>query len=297
MTSLSELSLANTYPPEGDSLDLGPLAGLPNLKRLNLSGSYVPSLDSLVGLTTLEVLDLRDSLTPGTEFPKFASLRQLKDLRLGDSPYEDESIPIANLRFLRALPQLETLDLKCRYIDGNLGAELARAKSLRKLSVCYLSDFGPLSALTGLQELTVLDAPEDLRPLSKLRALRLLHLSGSATKPARVANLAQLSQLEELTLRFRGVQPLAEVATLPRLHRLTLSLGPNDSLAPLASLPELELLNITNNVVRQVDLLAQIRSLKKLVHHHTTIPPEELLHLREQRPDLIFEPPLASDDP
>ncbi len=273
--SLRELSLVEASAPDSEqALALGVLEKLPALRKLDVSKTYVPSLQGVARLRSLEVLDLRDSLTPGSEFPLLATLGTLKELHLGDAPNEHEVVPSANLRFVRSMPNLQVLTLRCRAFEGSASAELAYARGLQSLELCHESKFEPLAKLTQLTELSVLSNRFDMRSLGRLKALRSLSLLGPGEIQS-IGPLARLESLEELTLR---------------------NLAKRASLRPLAKLAKLRTLSLSQLRMSDVTVLAAVASLKKLKYQGNSTALAERVRLSEMRPDLAMEPALPNLD-
>lgn len=246
---------------------------------IDCSDTYVENLSAIATLSNLKVLDLTGSLTPGSEFPKLAKLTNLRELYLSEAPYEDEVVPLQNLRFVRSLPKLEVLDLSCRYFDGPMFDELVHAKALKRLSVCYVSDFRQVAKLSNLEELQVLGAPSDLRPLSGLSKLRKLHLSGNDDVPATLIPLKELGELEELNLEYTRIPSLAPLSQLHNLRTLAIRAG------------------LGGTGVSDLISLGQNKKLESFRHSHVESARGELRELSRMLPKLRFDPPLTEDEP
>ncbi len=178
---------------------LSQLAGLKNLKSLNLHGSNVNSLAlaNIQGLTALTELNLSGTAIDG-----------------------------AALASLRGLSNLQGLDLDRTAIDDSGLAVLANLTALIRLSLngTKLSGVGlvHLKGLNRLEELSlegtrVSDA--GLAHLAGLTRLKVLELKGTLVGDAGLKYLKDFSNLETLTLDRTAVTDagLAHLTVLPHL--------------------------------------------------------------------------------
>ncbi|WP_405717822.1 leucine-rich repeat domain-containing protein [Streptomyces sp. NBC_01537] len=98
LSTLRELDLSNLQPGEYNSLVAfpHPVTGLPALRSLNLSHIFLETVpDELLGLTALEELDLRGSLSALLpRLPDLAALPRLRVLRMnGSTPWSFQPEP------------------------------------------------------------------------------------------------------------------------------------------------------------------------------------------------------------
>ena len=124
--------------------DLSPVAGLTNLRLLDLRGNRISDISPLAGLTNLAWLELWDNRI--TDLSPLAELTNLTELRLGGNS-------ISNLSPLTGLTNLATLLLQNNSIS-NL-SPLAGLTNLTRLGVASnnISDLSPLAGLTNLTTL------------------------------------------------------------------------------------------------------------------------------------------------
>ena len=155
-----------------DSLDLSfsflenisPVAGLVNLRRLNLWGTLVQDIGALAGLVNLRQLDLSD--TPVWDISPLAGLGNLHTLSLGRTQVQDISAlaklgnlhrlnlwstPLRDVSALRGSVNLQILDL--RYTQLQDISPLAALGNLRTLDLwgTQLGDTSALAALVNLR--------------------------------------------------------------------------------------------------------------------------------------------------
>ena len=140
--------------------DLGPLSGLKNLKRLNLSNTPVIDLSPLAGLEKLQRLNVWN--TPLADLSPLANLPNLQRLNVWNTPVADLS-PLSGLDNLQRINAWNTnvTDL----------SPLATLQNLQELNVSktLVTDLSPLKTLNKLQRLNVSKTQvADLSPLLKL---------------------------------------------------------------------------------------------------------------------------------
>ena len=184
--NVRSLSLAQTQVS-----DLGPLADLTALERLDLSHTPVSDLRPVAHLTALERLVLWD--TQVSDLGPLAHLTALERLVLWDTQVSDLG-PLADLT------ALERLDLWGTQVS-DLGplADLTALETLDLINT-PVSDLGPLADLTALERLDLINTPvSDLGPLADLTALERLDLSHTPVSDLRP--VAHLTALETLDLR------------------------------------------------------------------------------------------------
>ena len=126
--------------------DLTPLAGLTALESLDISGTRVADLTPLAGLTALETLHIGG--TRVTDLTPLAGMTALRELTIG---YTE----VADLTPLAGLTALETLDIRgTRVTDLTPLAELTALKELN-ISYTQVEDLTPLAGLTALEKLNI----------------------------------------------------------------------------------------------------------------------------------------------
>ncbi len=140
--------------------DLGPLSGLKNLKRLNLSNTPVIDLSPLAGLEKLQRLNVWN--TPVADLSPLANLPNLQRLNVWNTPVADLS-PLSGLDNLQRINAWNTnvTDL----------SPLASLQNLQELNVSktLVADLFPLKTLKKLQRLNVSKTQvSDLSPLLSL---------------------------------------------------------------------------------------------------------------------------------
>ncbi|MCY4011624.1 MAG: leucine-rich repeat domain-containing protein [Gammaproteobacteria bacterium] len=235
--------------------DIGPLAGLTRLTRLDLSFNRIRDVSPLAGLTSLASLDLFQNLV--VDITPLGELTGLSHLSLARNRIEDVST-------------------------------LARFTALTSLWVGEndVSDWSPLAGLTQLTGLGLWDSGvEDLSVLAELTELRRLHLEDNDIEDVSVlANLPWLTRLELDGNRIADIGPLRDLTRLTRLH---LDRNRIADLSPLAGLLALEWLTLGSNAIGDVSPLAGLTALEVLDLDRNRIvdiaPLEQLTRLKELR--------------
>lgn len=225
LTALSDFMLSGTQVS-----DLNPLAGLNNLKTLDLRHSQVSDLSAISSLTALT-----DLILWGTQVSDITPLVRLTNLtRFGAS-----NTQVSDLSPLTDLIALTSLDLEHTQVsDVSPLAGLTALNSLG-LNSTQVSDITPLAGLTTLTSLGLDDTQvSDVSALAGLTALRHLYLL--RTKVSDIAPLAGLTALTSLDLSRTQVSDIAPLAGLTALTRLDLDGMQVSDLSPLLKLTQLE---------------------------------------------------------
>ena len=176
---------------DGHTVDLQGVSALRSLplEELDLSGQkiYGP-IDAVLGIGTLQVLNLNGTCSEGTDYSKFANLTQLRELDLGGYRDMVDTPPGPYDQYWSYEAQSPSV-----FVD-----HLGMLSSLERLSLagCGVEDISTLAALTSLQRLDLSDnSITDLSPLSGLSGLRYLNLSGN-----RIGDYSPVEGRDGLTL-------------------------------------------------------------------------------------------------
>ncbi|MCI9331208.1 MAG: leucine-rich repeat domain-containing protein [Oscillibacter sp.] len=176
---------------DGYTVYLEGLNGLRNLplEELDLGGKgvYGP-IDPLLEIKTLQVLNLSGTFSEGTDYRKFANLKQLRELDLGGyrAMLDIPPGPHAEYWSYEAGPAAAFVD------QLGLLTELERLN----LSGCGVENIDSLKSLTGLAYLDLSgNLLSDLSALSGLENLRYLNLSGN-----RIGDYSPVENRDGLTL-------------------------------------------------------------------------------------------------
>ena len=184
--NLEWLSLSNN----NDVSDISPLAGLTNLKWLDLWFTDVSDISVLAGLTNLETLDL--SATDVSDISPLASLTNLEGLLLSNNH------DVSDISVLAGLTNLEVLTLGNTKVSDI--SPLASLTNLKWLWLHYtdVSDISVLAGLTNLEELRLDNTGvSDISALVNLPNLEELNLLDCPLSPA--------SRTHAFALQAKGV--------------------------------------------------------------------------------------------
>ena len=240
--------------------DLSPLAALPNLTDLRISGMESASLAKLFPkeMPTVEHLAISMvEVSGGTDaLSHFTGLTRL-DL----TPVAG----VSDISFVGALPKLEELDLSGIDLSGDASAPLAKAKGLKRLSVnlCELSAIDFVSDMPELEELQVVgNHLSDISPLADCPKLATLWMSQNQVHD--LSPLKACAELEDLVADANGLSSIDGVSGHESLWRVSLadnSLTTADGLEGLEALSELSL---ARNRLSDISALADSTSLRRV---------------------------------
>ena len=241
--------------------DLGPLAGLANLRTLGVHRTQVHDLGPLAGLASLQTLDVS-----GTQLSDLGSLDVLGDLQtLNVSGTQVSDLgPLAGLANLRSLSVWSTQ-------VSQLGP-LAGLANLQRLIIAdtQVSDLGPLAGLANLRSLNVRSTQvSQLGPLAGLANLQTLDVSNTQVSELRA--LAGLANLQLLLVSDTQVSELGPLAGLANLRTLYASDTQVSELGPLAGLANLQALLVSNTQVSDLGPLVGLVNLQRLVVFNTQV--------------------------
>ena len=220
--------------------DLSPIAGLTQLKRIDIDFTDPPSiihdakqLSRLVNLTFLALHGVED-LTPLAGLPKLEQL----------------FVSHSNIRDLSPLARLVNLEL---IHMGTSASDLSPLAGLTKLKHLYLpggdiSDLTPLAGLTELEELYLHhNSISDISPIAGLTNLKRLDLSRIDIL-SDISPLATLSNLEWLSLRNNKILDISPLSGLTSLTWLDVSENEISNLSPLDGIrPNLNFIRVAGN--------------------------------------------------
>ncbi|WP_298943541.1 hypothetical protein [uncultured Microbacterium sp.] len=225
-TNIDALSLN----PIDDEVDLSPIAGLANLRRLEIRGGKgISSIDAIATLDGLQHLALAH-LANVKDFRPLAGLERLARLELTSM---SDALEFDSISGLTGLAKLEV---------GHMGwfTDLSGISNVRQLRELVLYSTGDLEDLSALAKLSRLEGLwfdrmhirglRKIRNLSTLKSLTLRDVSGVADLEA-LSNLGQLAQLELTGVRLDpykyegGALDLGPLSSLSTLRKVKLIQG------------------------------------------------------------------------
>ena len=234
-TNMDRLVLAPWGEESNQVSDLSPIAGLVNLKALDLFGNNVSDLSPLAGLINLEWLTFERNNV--SDLSPLAGLINLRFLGFSQGNVSDLS-PLAGLINLEGL----------KFHDGNV------------------SDLSPLAGLVNLKRVDSWNSPlSDLSPLAgltKLEKIDFCHGDISDLTP-----LVGLTGLKELYFVANEISDISPLAGLTELTRLNFESNEISDISPLMGLTDLTWVNVAKNEISDFSPLSGLRENLKLVWH------------------------------
>lgn len=241
--------------------DLSPLAALPNLTYLRLSGMESADLDKIfpkkmptVEHLVITMVEVADGSTDALS--NFTGLTHL------------ELTPVAGVRdvsFVGAMPKLEQLDLSGIDLSGDTSSPLAKAKALKTLSLnlCELPTIDFVSDMPDLEELQVVgNQVSDLSPLVACPKLTVLWMSQN--KVHDLTPLKGCTKLEDLVADGNGLSSVSGVGGHENLRRISLADNKLTSADGLEDLAGLEELSLARNQLTDISALSGSTSLRRV---------------------------------
>ena len=262
LTQLKELDLRGSTK---NLSDISALAGLTQLTDLYLDSDNLSDISPLAGLTQLKELSLRGSERSITnnnnilDISALAGLTQLTSLSLNNNN-------ISNITALAGLTQLRYLNLRMNNItDISPLAGLTELTSLN-LKVNDISDFSPLVGLTKLESLGFDVAYDNLStlPESIAKLQRSLYFSQHDPPISDLSPLARFAGLEILYLAGNNISDISPLSGLTKLSTLGLEKNNISDISPLAGLTKLSTLDLDDNNILNVSPLAELTGLRDL---------------------------------
>jgi Leucine-rich repeat (LRR) protein len=256
-TSLEYLCIGKTQDGQSNIKDIGNVARLTKLKRLNLNYNAIKDLSPLQWLPQLERLYLHKNYLE--DLSPLIHLRQLWQLDIGNNDEIHDITPLSKLT-------------KLRHLNAN---------------ACSIRQLAPLQGIAGSLEILNLsyNNDEDLMELVPLNGLDLRKLDISGNWVNKLSYLSALGKLEVLTMegcRFSEIdieseeeyeenleeyfeQVKFELPSLPLLKKLILNGCELESLT-LPLLPELLTLEVAENQLTEFspEMLARLPKLDEL---------------------------------
>ena len=253
MTHLEELVIKDCTLSDS----LAPIAALPALRSLTLSGCSLSTAAELEPAVGLKALDLSKNAI-GNLSP-LSGMTAMEDLDLSGNAVTDLSV-------LSGMPQLKSLD--CSHNAVSSMAPLASCKNLTRLdlagnritSITALDDMAelreldlsgnaitsvsPLTRCVGLEKLDLAkNQLTDLSPLSGLSALRELDFSENAVTV--LPDFPEGSQLAVLRADHNQLTDISSLAKLQRLNYFYADYNPGlEDISPLLQCPQLIQVNV-----------------------------------------------------
>ncbi|RYZ90562.1 MAG: hypothetical protein EOP04_03565 [Proteobacteria bacterium] len=237
--ALSEMkNLENLSLESNNLISLPDLSGLKNLEYLSISNNKITNVESLKKTSSLILLDASDN-----------KIKDLKSLSLNHQLkylYVDNNL-MSSIEFLANHPNLDILRLQFNQIE----------------------DLLPLRSLGLLQRLFISGNPKlkDLSPLSSL-PLQLLNIDDLP-----INNFTFLNRMLSLTLLSisRSCADFSTFPLLPSLEQIDFQGCSISDLTPFLKLHHLNSLNLSDNSVKDVSSIRDLKVLETVVLSHNPI--------------------------
>lgn len=242
LTSLTELTIRDSYIQSGDLLMI---AALPNLQKLTLANCGLSGIDDLSGAKNLTYLDLNNN-----SIRDFTSLSFMSGLTYLDLSHN----ALTTLNALSSLEALQTLDVS--YNSLTSVTPVAGCPQLKVLNVSN-NAIASLSGIAGLSELENLNAAHnkltDASPVSSCTTLTELDLSSNS--------LSDISCLSALTSLQTFIFARNEVMVLPAWNTDCALITIDGSYNQITSIGNLKGLEALNNVLMDYNAIESVDAL------------------------------------
>ena len=283
--------------PIDDEVDLTPIAGLANLRRLEIRGGRgisnidaIATLDGLQNLALAHLANVKDfrplaglerlarleltSLSDELEFDSISGLTGLTKLEVGHMSRFTDVTGISNVRQLRELVLYSTGNLE----DLSPLDKLGRLEKLR-LEDTHIRGLGKVGRLKALKSLVLrnVSGVEDLEALGNLGGLAELELTAVRLDPYKyepgsldLGPLSRLASLRKAKLEQGNTHTIftnwAAISSLTSLVELEVAvdMDRDDLLEGISNLPGLEILRISAAVMPRLKPLAALGGLRRL---------------------------------
>jgi Leucine-rich repeat (LRR) protein len=263
---LSEINtLRKVVGKNSGTRDLSILKEVELLEYIDLEGSPVESISSLVSLPKLLYLNVNRSSISHEEVPGFLIQRPeinviYRSEELQSWWTEMESTWKELFRKQYSLPESPSTE-QLHQLTGR--SEL----SFERIGV---QDLNPLTVFANLRKLSIFDAPiSSIAPVSSMTKLTSLRLSQIPSVD--FLSVSGLIDLVELDLSNTGIEDLLSISNLKNLQKLNLSGTNLKSLKGLENLGQLEELDVASTNLRTLKPLEGLNSLKKLSCFNTNL--------------------------
>lgn len=251
LTSLTSLTITDSYVTPSDLLIIG---SLPNLQRLTLANCGLSGIDNLSGATNLTYLDLSNNSI--RDFTSLSFTTGLTYLNLSHNA-------LTSLNALSSLTALTSLDVS--YNSLTSVAPAAGCTQLKYLNLSH-NAIESLSGLAGLSALTELNASynklTDVSPISSCAALTSLDLSSNS-----LTDISCLGSLTGLQYFYFSRNSVTTLPTWSNGCSLVTIDGSYNAITSVDSLSGVETLNnvlMDYNEIASVDTLAKCPNLIKV---------------------------------
>ena len=234
--------------------DISDLAGLDNIRYLNLDNNDIQDISALQNLTNLVDLTLNDNKI--NDFSVLSGLQNLMYLNLNNTS-------IGDITVLKDLSHLMSLDLGNNPIDDI--SLLAGFTDLYMLGLANTgtSDISVLKSLTNLNSLDIWgNSITDISSLSGMAEL--VHLNAVDNNIVDISVLKNLTGLQELYMSDNSIRDISALKNLINLEGIVLNGNPVADISPLAGLTNLINLSFGENIL--IEDISALSGMTNLTH-------------------------------
>ena len=258
--------------------DISPIAGLINLRELEINRNTISDISPVRGLTNLTLLTLKDNQI--SDISPIAGLINLQRLYLDDNLISDISPiaglvelhrislnrnPVSDMSPLSGLKNLNHLSMNDTFIS-----DISLVRSLPSLTIfgfrsTQVSDLSPLAGLINMTALGFSNKSESISDLSPLAGLiNLEYINSWGNSISDLSPLAGLTKLEIINFCGGNISDLTPLAGLTGLKELYIAFEKVSDISPLAGLTGLTRLDLEDNNISDISPLAGLTNLKWL---------------------------------
>ena len=230
--------------------DISPIAGLTELRELEINRNTISDISPVRGLTNLTLLVFKGNQI--SDISPIAGLINLQGLYISDNPISDIS-PVRGLINLTHFDVHETLVTDLSPVARLINLEFLLFEGDN------VSDLSPVARLINLKHIDAGwgSSISDLSPLAGLTKLEIIDIN--AGKISDLTPLVELTNLKELDFQVNQISDISPLAGLTGLVRLNLADNNISDISPLTSMTNLKWVIIKRNQISDISPLDGLR--------------------------------------
>ncbi|MCP4678194.1 MAG: leucine-rich repeat domain-containing protein [Deltaproteobacteria bacterium] len=256
--------------------DLTVLPKCTHLENLFVGFSSLTDLSPLAGLSNLKRLDLRmigklEDLTPIAKLPKLEYL----------------NITGTNVQDFSPLTELPALaEIEARMLKMTDAAPIAKMSALEKIDLLKtpITDVTPMASAAKLAHILICTTQvEDVTPLIPVQK-RIRSLDVCGTKFSDFKQLGKFEHLTMLRLTKMPIQDLGVIAGLEKMEKLDIGGTKVTDLSPIRKMTEMRELDISELELKDLSPLHRMKKLTKLYMVNSKVSAKQLEALKKAVP-------------